>query len=66
MADFARDEADAPPFEVDDHDSAFGEGSTSETTSVASSLLKGHMENGRRVSATMDAIPSLSLESADP
>lgn len=49
---------DAPQdraLEVDDADSAFyDDDNASETTSVASSLLKGHIENGRRYASLRD------------
>lgn len=44
-----------PALEVDDNDSAFvDDDNASDTTSVASSLLKGHIENGRRYSSLRD------------
>ena len=46
---------EAAPLEADEVDSALGsDDNASETTSVASTLLKGHIENGRRYSTLRD------------
>lgn len=56
MAATATNAAEAADLEVDeDTDGALTDDDTaSETTSVASSLLRGHIENGRRYSSLRD------------